>query len=121
MRMEAASSCNAVSSKFRRGCLGFVSIWSSGMRRMPVAVSAIAGRSPPAGVFRSVSMFCNRERIPFPRASLSFLLGVVMVDGCWPRLFQDAFFLCHPGHIIFLQYFFGKVEIIHCSLAVSVV
>src|SRR5450631_1609502 len=49
------------------------------MRRMPVIFSAIAGLRFPAAVFKSESIFCSRERIPFPSASLSFLFGVVMV------------------------------------------
>src|SRR5450432_2734683 len=122
MRMDAASSCNAVSSKSFLGCFGLVSIRSSGIRSIPVIFSAMAGRRLPAAVFKSESIFCSRERIPFPSASLLFLFGVVIIIHSFSRrLFQDSFFLTHAGHIVFLQYFLRQVQVIHGTLTVGVI
>jgi hypothetical protein len=44
-----------------------------------VAASVTFGFRSPVGVFNSESMLCNKERIPFPRASL-FCLGDVISE-----------------------------------------
>src|SRR5215213_6803866 len=115
--MEAASSFNDCSSKSWRGCLGLVSICSIGMRMMLVTASVTFGFKWPAEVFRSASMLCNRERIPFPSASL-FCLGVVIYVVIFAniQLFHYSLFLLYFGHVVFLQDLFCKVQIVHGAL-----
>ena len=72
--MEAASSCKAVSSKSRRGCFGLIAISFSGTRLEVVACSTTSFFNLPSVVCKSVSIFCNRERIPLPSKSC-FNLG----------------------------------------------
>src|ERR1700732_717575 len=107
------------------------------MRSILVTASTTEDFSSPEVVFRSASMLCNKDLIPLPRASLSFLLGVVMFNGVIPGsgvirdlysllypgriLFQDPFFLFDPGHIVLLQDLLGQVQIIDGALAESII
>src|SRR5580698_5724553 len=84
------------------------------MRREFVAASTAVLFRVPAVVFRSASMFCNRERIPFPRAS--FLFGLVML-----YFSQDPVLLFYFGKVVLLKDLLGQVQVVEGALAFRVV